>query len=148
MITAIYKDDVKKFMDLAPDAEWKSMLTRGGHAIGSITKVEDGYAPAGVLIYEIQNKAEITGWQPFLYVRWVYASIISRDAVPVYKELFGELEDVSKRLKAYLITMDIPLLDNYNYRELAQFLEDTGYILMSGRDDEMYALRFPELETF
>ena len=144
MVTAIFKEDVTKFIDLAPEGEWKTLLTKNCHAIGSIMEVEDGYAATGVMIYKVENVAEITGWEPFINIRWVYASMICKDALPVYKELFTEMDKICKNLSAHLITMVIPRLADYNYKELAGFLLENGYILFPGRDGEMYACKFPK----
>ncbi len=136
MVTAIFREDAEIFKKLAPEKEWKWFLNKDGHLMGDLTKTDDGYAAAGVMFYQIRHDPEEQE-NSLIYVRWVYASIITKDAKAVYTELFDELNNVATRLGIKMITVEIYPNKDYNYKELWEFLSDRDYILVRMRDEEI-----------
>ncbi len=136
MVTAIYKKDAEYFRKLAPEKEWKWFLNKDGHILGSLMDSEDGYAASGVMMYQIlDSKDEQT--DSYIYVRWVYASIIAKDAKEVYKELFDEIQNVAVRLDIHMIMVELYPDKERDYFELWEFLRNRGYILVRSKDTEL-----------
>ncbi len=139
MVTEIYKEDVKKFMHLADSRIWKKAIINQAHILGSIMDTEDGNIPAGVMIYYI--KKDVSSVQrPFLHVKWVYASAAISEKEKVYKDLFDEVEAVAKRLNIKLISISIPLVEEYNCEGLAIYIDRRGYDLVVGNNDNIDAV--------
>lgn len=139
MVTEIYKEDVKKFMNLADSRIWKKAIISEANILGSIMDTEDGFIPAGVMIYYIKKDVSSVK-MPFIHVKWVYASTGVSEKEKVYKDLFDELEAVAKRQKIKLISISIPLLEEYNCEGLAIYINSRGYDLVVGSSDNIDAV--------
>ncbi len=138
MVTAIYNDDIEYFRSLAPSSEWEYLGKKKYRAIGCISETADGTIASGVLIYKI----EINYNEPkksFIHVRWIYASLLYKDAKPIYEELLSELFSVAKRMDISTVTIEIFPKEDYNYEELWPLLRDKGFVLVSERDSNIIA---------
>ena len=143
MITAVFKEDIEKFENLAPKSEWKKHTHKSHHAIGSVLRNDSGAYAGGVLLYQISTIREKDN-DRFIYVNWVYASDISEDKSAVYEELFGEAEAVAERLGIDLISIKYPPDEAYNSDILSAVLTERDYYLTYSSDANIYGIKAVE----
>jgi len=101
------------------------------------TKV--GMLPAGVMIYAIKSHVGQVK-ESFIYVKWVYASLVASKPEVIYEDFFDEIQNVAKRLNINLISISIPKTEEYNCEGLSSYIEKRGYVLREGNSENIDAV--------
>ncbi|MCR5101309.1 MAG: hypothetical protein K6B41_08125 [Butyrivibrio sp.] len=140
MITAVFLEDAYSFGNLAPISEWKRFVNNEYYAIGSLNRTKNGNAAAGIMLYEIK-KLPGNEEQKEIYIRWVYASRITKDTESVYDELFDEIEAVAFRLGISRIFINVLVNKDYNFEELFHIVCKHNYISSLGYNMDINAVK-------